>query len=194
MKIFISICMSNICIFIHSRIKYRIEDFGDCANEYLQKLQVIQNKLVKLLLNLTAECLLRNYISNCLCWKWLISILLMCCHLLMNADLAGVQLCSQAIIMYEKQGTNSDRMIVSMWLWQEPISVKVLTKSKVPGYRIISSTWFILICIQKASERLPRNTLLKLITKFVTSYNILCTCFAIVMISYLSAPCCIIRL
>ena len=47
---------------------------------------------------------------------------------------------------------------------------------------------------KKASERLSRNTLLKLITKFVTSYNSLCACFAIVMISYLSAPCCIIRL
>ena len=36
--------------FIHSRIKYGIEVFGDRANEYLQKLQVIQNKLLKLLL------------------------------------------------------------------------------------------------------------------------------------------------
>ena len=115
----------------------------------------------------------------------------------MNADPAGVQLCSQAVIMYEKQGTNSDRMIVFMclWqLWQVPITVKVLVKSKVPGYGIISSTWLILICIKKASERLSRNTLLKLITKFVTSYNSLCACFAIVMTSYLSAPCCIIRL
>ena len=112
----------------------------------------------------------------------------------MNADPAGVQLCSQAIIMYEKQGTNSDRMIVFMCLWQEPIPVKVLVKSKVPGYGIISSTWLILICIKKASERLSRNTLLKLITKFVTSYNSLCACFGTVMISYLSAPCCIIKL
>ena len=37
--------------FIHLRIKYGIEVFGDCANVYLQKLQVIQNKLIKLLLN-----------------------------------------------------------------------------------------------------------------------------------------------
>ena len=74
----------------------------------------------------------------------------MCCDLLMNADPAGVQLCSQAIIMYEKQGTNSDRMIVFMCLWQEPISVKVLVKSKVSGYGIISSTWLILICIKKS--------------------------------------------
>ena len=37
--------------FIHSRIRYGIEIVGDCANEYLQKLQVIQNKLLKLLLN-----------------------------------------------------------------------------------------------------------------------------------------------
>ena len=36
---------------IHSRIKYGIEVIGDCANEYSQKLQVIQNKLLKLLLN-----------------------------------------------------------------------------------------------------------------------------------------------
>ena len=32
--------------FIHSRIKYGIEVFGDCANEYLKKMQVIQNKLL----------------------------------------------------------------------------------------------------------------------------------------------------
>ena len=38
-------------VFIHSRIKYGIEVFGDCANEYLQKLQVIQKKLLKLLSN-----------------------------------------------------------------------------------------------------------------------------------------------
>ena len=34
-------------VFIHSRIKYGIEVFGDCANEYLQKLQVIQKKPLK---------------------------------------------------------------------------------------------------------------------------------------------------
>ena len=38
-------------VLIHSRIKYGIEVFGDCANEYFQKLQVIQNELLKLLLN-----------------------------------------------------------------------------------------------------------------------------------------------
>ena len=38
-------------VFIHSRIKYGIEVFGDCANEYLQKLRVIQKNLLKLLLN-----------------------------------------------------------------------------------------------------------------------------------------------
>ena len=37
--------------FIHSRIKYGIEVLGDCANEYSQKLRIIQNKLLKLLLN-----------------------------------------------------------------------------------------------------------------------------------------------
>ena len=31
--------------------------------------------------------------------------MLICYHLLMNADPAGVQLCYQVIIMYEKQGT-----------------------------------------------------------------------------------------
>ena len=33
--------------FIHSRIKYGIEVFGDCAKEYLQKLQVIQKQTPK---------------------------------------------------------------------------------------------------------------------------------------------------
>ena len=61
--------------------------------------------------------------------------MLICYHLLMNADPAGVQR-SQIIIMYEKQGTISDQRIVFMCLWQEPISVKVLLKSKVPGYGI----------------------------------------------------------
>ena len=37
--------------FIYSRIKYGIEVFEVCTNEYLQKLQVIQNKLLELLLN-----------------------------------------------------------------------------------------------------------------------------------------------
>ena len=37
--------------FIHSCIKYGIDVFGDFANEYLQKLLVIQNQLLKLLLN-----------------------------------------------------------------------------------------------------------------------------------------------
>ena len=37
--------------FIHLRINIGIEVTGDCANEYLQKLQYIQNKLLKLSLN-----------------------------------------------------------------------------------------------------------------------------------------------
>ena len=58
----------------------------------------------------------------------------------MNADPAGVQHCSHVIIMYEKQGMISDKLIVFMCLWQEPISVKVLVKSKVPDYGITNST------------------------------------------------------
>ena len=148
-KTIISKKIATLSCFYTFAYKFGIEVFGDCANEYLQKLQVIQNKFLNLNQILTAECLLMNYISNCLCWKWLIFILLMCCNLLMNADPAGVQLCSQAIIMCEKQGTNSDRVIAFMCLWQEPISAKVLVKSKVPGYGIISSTWLIIICIKK---------------------------------------------
>ena len=84
---------------------------------------------------------------------------------------------------------------VFVCLWQKLISVKVLVKSKVPGYGMISSIWLIIICIFKiALERLSRITLLKHIDKFVTSYNILYACFATVMISYLCASCCIIRL
>ena len=77
----------------------------------------------------------------------------------MNADPAGVQLCSQAINIYEKQGANSDRMIVFMCQWQEPMPVKVLVKSKVPGYGIISSTWLILICIKKKLQKDYHETL-----------------------------------
>ena len=38
--------------FIYSRINYRIEVYGSCADEHLSKLQVMQNKLLKLLLKL----------------------------------------------------------------------------------------------------------------------------------------------
>ena len=67
----------------------------------------------------------------------------------MNADPAGLQLCSQVIIMYEKQGTISDDMIVFMCLWQEPISVKLLVKLEVPGYWLVSCICLITISIKK---------------------------------------------
>ena len=54
----------------------------------------------------------------------------------MNAELVGVQDCSQIIITYEMQGTILDKKIVFMWLWQELILVKIVVKSKVPGYGI----------------------------------------------------------
>ena len=38
--------------FIYSRINYGIEVYGSCADEHLSKLQVMQNKLLKLLLKL----------------------------------------------------------------------------------------------------------------------------------------------
>ena len=38
--------------FIHSRIKYGIKVFGDCANEYLQKLQVMQKKTSKIIVKI----------------------------------------------------------------------------------------------------------------------------------------------
>ena len=38
--------------FIYSRINYWIEVYGSCADEHLSKLQVMQNKLLKLLLKL----------------------------------------------------------------------------------------------------------------------------------------------
>ena len=52
--------------FIHSRIKYGIEVFGDCAKESIQKLQTIQNKLLKLLLKFdrrTSTDFLHNHMS-----------------------------------------------------------------------------------------------------------------------------------
>ena len=38
--------------FIYSRINYGIEAYGSCADEHLSKLQVMQNKLLKLLLKI----------------------------------------------------------------------------------------------------------------------------------------------
>ena len=38
--------------FINSRISYGIEVYGHCADEYLSKLQILQNKLLKLMLKL----------------------------------------------------------------------------------------------------------------------------------------------
>ena len=140
--------------------------------------------------SLTNELLLMNYINNCLCWKCFIFIMSMCCHLLMNADLAGVQLCFQTIITCEKQGTISDKMIVFMCLWQEPISVKVV----VQGYGMTISTWLTNTCISNTLEVLSQNILLKYIGKFNKFYKVLCAYFPIVMILYSCAPCRIIRL
>ena len=144
---------------------------------------------------MTDERLPMDYISNRPYWTLLIFILLMCCHLLMNADPAGLQLCSQVIIMYEKQGTISDDMIVFMCLWQEPISVKLLVKLEVPGYWLVSWTCLITISIKKKTlERLSLNTLLNHSNKFVSSHNGMYACFAFVMISCSCALRCIIRL
>ena len=137
---------------------------------------------------MTDELLLMSCISNCLCWKWLIFTMLICYHLLMNADPACVQRCSQTIIMYEKQGTISDKRIVFMCLWQEPISVRVLVKSKVPGYGITNSTWLTNICIKKAFGRLSQNNSLKHINKFSISSNIsvcmLCYCHNVIILMW----------
>ena len=144
---------------------------------------------------MTDELLLMSCISSCLCWKWLIFIILICYHLLMNADPAGVQRCSQIIIMYEKQGTISDKRIVFMCLWQEPISVKVLVKSKVPGYGITNSTWLTNICIKRLSgdyhKTIHWNISINLSCLLVYLY----ACFAIVIMwSYLCVSCYITRL
>ena len=94
----------------------------------------------------------------------------------MNADLVGVQHCSQIIITYEKQGTILDKKIVFMCLWQELILVKVVVKIKVPGYGITLSTWLTNICTRKTLERLSQNTSLKHINKFIQFYNVQCAC------------------
>ena len=51
--------------FIYSRINYGIEVYGSCADEHFSKLQVMQNKLLKLLLNynMTVWILARNDIN-----------------------------------------------------------------------------------------------------------------------------------
>ena len=73
--------------------------------------------------------------------------------------LTGVQLCSQALIMYKKQGTKSDKMIVFMCLWQEPLSVKVLVKPKVPGYVIIRLAWLITICTKSFRTTIKKHVI-----------------------------------
>ena len=94
----------------------------------------------------------------------------------MNADLVGVQHCSHIIITYEKQGTILDKKIVFVCLWQELILVKVVVKSKVPGYGITLSTWLTNICTRKTLERLSQNILSKHINKFIKFYNVPCAC------------------
>ena len=144
---------------------------------------------------MTDELLLMSCISNCLCWKWLIFIMLICYHLLMNADPAGVERCSQTINMYEKQGTISDKRIVFMCLWQEPISVKVLVKSKVPGYGITNSTWLTNICIKRLSGDCHKTINWNISINLAYLLIYLYACFAIVtMWSYLCDPCYITRL
>ena len=76
--------------------------------------------------------------------------------------------------------------IVFMCLWQEPISVKVLVKSKVPGYGITNSTWLTNICIKNAFGLLSQNNSLKHINKLIISSNIsvcmLCYCHNVIIL------------
>ena len=53
-KSFITSCIARqlYFAFINSRISYGIEVYGHCADEYLSKLQTLQNKLLKLMLKL----------------------------------------------------------------------------------------------------------------------------------------------
>ena len=132
--------------FIHSRIKYEIEVFGDCANEYLQILQVIQNKLPKLLLNFD-----RRTSTNELYHQL---------SLLKVVDIHNVNVLSFVnecrsgrcptlfSNYYHVRGAGYDlrQKIVFMYLWQELILVKVVVKTKVPGYEITISTWLTNSC------------------------------------------------
>ena len=83
----------------------------------------------------------------------------------MNADPAGVHPCFQTIIVYEKQGTISGKKVDLMCPWQEPIWVKAVAKSKVPGYGITNSTWLTNIYIKRTLGRLSQNDSLKHINK-----------------------------
>ena len=50
--------------FINSRISYDIEFYGHCADEYLSKLQTLQNKLLKLMLKLDRRIFINQLHHN----------------------------------------------------------------------------------------------------------------------------------
>ena len=118
------------------------------------------------------------------CWKWLIFVMLICNHLLMNADPAGIQLCSEVIIMYEKHGTISDKIIVFMCLWLERISAKFVVKWKVPGYGIKHSIWLTNTCIKKLSDDYYKTLYWNTLTDLLYLLMYLYVCFVIFIISY----------
>ena len=180
--------------FIHSHIKYGIEVFGDCANEYLQKLQVIQNKLLKLLLNFDRR-MSTNELHQQLSLLKVVDIHTVNVLSFVNECRSGRCPTLFSSYYHVRQAgyelRQNDRLHVPMARTDTGQS-----SCKIKGARLWNDKFNLVNphLYKKASERLSRNTLLKLITKFVTSYNSLCACFAIVMISYLFAPCCIIRL
>ena len=180
------IAMQLYFAFMHSRIKYGIEVFGDFANEYLQKLQVIQNKLLKLLLNFDHR-MSTNEIHQQLSLLKVVDIHTVNVLSFVNECRSGR--CPTLFSSYyhvREAGyelRQNDRLHV-------PMARTDIGQSscKIKGVRLWNNKFNLVnphLYIKKASDRLSRNTLLKLITKFVTSYNnSLCACFATVMISH----------
>ena len=172
--------------FIHSRIKYGIEVFEDCANEYLQKLQVIQNKLLTLLLNFDRRTS-TNELHQQLSLLNVVDIRNVNLLSFVNECRSGRYPTLFSNYYHAREAgydlRQKDRLHVHMARTDIDQSC---CKIKVPGYGITNSTWLTNICIKKAFGRLSQNNSLKHINKFIISSNIsvymLCYCHNVIIL------------
>ena len=144
--------------FIHSRIKYGIEDFEDCVNEYLQKLQVIQNKILKLLSNFDRRTF-TNELHHQLSLLKVVDIHNVNVLSFVNECRSGR--CPTLFLNYyhvREAGYDlrqKDRLHVPMA--RTDIGQSCCKIKGVPGYGITLSTSSTNICTRKTVERLSQN-------------------------------------
>ena len=168
-KIARKLCFSS----IHSRIKYGIEVFGNCANEYLQQLQVIQNNLLKLLLNFDCR-MSTNLLHQQLSLLKVVDIHTINVLSVVNECRSGR--CPSLFSSYYHVRDAGYELRQSECLHVPRARTDIGQSScKIKGARLWNNKFNLVNhhLYKKALKILSRNIWLKLSTKFVTSYNIL---------------------